>query len=101
MGLVHSRLAAELAAGTDARVITNYEVAGDAIDIVLGDGEDAIGIETQLHPGGVERHIERHMAFRRAGWEIDEVFGSSAFGREEEVVAQVLARWARKANSST
>ena len=87
-----ARLAEELAAGGDLRVITDYEVAGDTIDIVLGDGEGAIGIETELHPGGVDRHIERHMAFRRAGWDIHEVFRSSAFGREEEIIAGLLAR---------
>ena len=90
------RLARELAAGSDARVIVDYEVAGETVDIVLGDGANALAIETELHPGGPQRHIDRHMVLRRAGWEILDMFESTAFGREEEVIASLLARVARQ-----
>lgn len=85
------RLASELAKLSDERVITDYEVAGDAIDIVLGEGPTAIGIETELHPDGIDAHIERHLALRRAGWNIVPLFRCEAFGHVEEAIAELVA----------
>ena len=51
----------------------------------------AIGIETELHPDGIEAHIERHLALRRAGWNIVPLFRCEAFGHEEEAIAELVA----------
>ena len=83
-------VAAEIAAASDLRVITHYEVAGEAVDIVVGEGDSAVALDTELHPAGVERHMQRHQALRRAGWTIHPFFRSSAHGREEEAIAELI-----------
>lgn len=89
------RLATELAGQSTARVITGYEVAGEMIDIVVGTGSEAFGIETEVHRGGPQRHIERRLALQRAGWDIVSWHRATCFGREETVIAELLARIAR------
>jgi hypothetical protein len=89
------RLARELAEHSGARVITDYEVAGETIDIVVGEGDEAFGIETEVHPAGPARHVERRLALRRAGWDMVSLHRSSCYGREEETIAGLLTRLAR------
>jgi len=74
------------------RVITDYEVAGETIDVVVGSGPEAFGIETEVHPAGIERHFDRRLALQRAGWEVVSLHRSSCYGREEEAIAELLAR---------
>lgn len=69
------RVAASLADGGH-RVVTGYPVAGHAVDIALGTGTVALGIECGVHPDGVATHIERHLALRRAGWDLVDAFQS-------------------------
>jgi len=74
------------------RVITDYEVAGETIDVVVGSGPEAFGIETEVHPAGIERHFDRRLALQRSGWEVVSLHRSSCYGREEEAIAELLAR---------
>ena len=87
-----ARVADDLAEQTSARIVTDYDVAGETIDIVVGAGDNAFGIETEVHPAGTERHIERRLALKRAGWDIVSLHRASCYGREEEVIAELLAR---------
>ncbi len=91
-----TRLAQELSEHGAHRVITNYEVAGEHIDIVIGDSEHAFGIETETHPAGAERHIERRLALKRAGWEIVSLHRATCYGREEQVITELLASLATR-----
>lgn len=70
-----SEVAAALA-DSGERVIADYPVAGWSVDIALGEGDDAFGVECAVHPRGVDAHIERHLTLRRAGWELTDAFPS-------------------------
>lgn len=89
------RVAREIEQHSGVRVITDYEVAGETIDIVVGEGADAFGIETEVHPRGAARHVERRLALRRAGWDLVSFHRSSCYGKEEEAIATLLSRVAR------
>ena len=58
------------------RVVTGYPVAGWDVDIALGEGDAALGVECGVHPHGVDAHIERHLALRRSGWDLVDAFQS-------------------------
>jgi hypothetical protein len=85
----NAELARELA-GYSVTVTTNYPVAGWQVDLSVGDGERAIGVECAIHPLGTEAHIERHLALRRAGWKLTDCYQSRWLTRPESA-AEVLA----------
>ncbi|MFN3219402.1 MAG: AAA domain-containing protein [Acidimicrobiales bacterium] len=86
------RQVADALGGTDMRVVTEYPVAGWTIDIALGNGAEAIGVECTVHPDGPDAHIERHLTLRRAGWTMTDAFQSRWLLRPEEVAAHLAAR---------
>ena len=47
-----------------------------ALGLALGTGDAALGVECGVHPAGVDAHIERHLALRRAGWDLVDAFQS-------------------------
>lgn len=55
---------------------TGYPVGRWQLDLVLGDGDDAVAVETRVHPAGPGAHIDRHLQLCRAGWRIVEAFPS-------------------------
>lgn len=57
-------------------VVPSYPVAGWSVDLAMGEQEGTIGVETSIHPAGVEAHIEQHLALRRAGWDMADAFQS-------------------------
>ena len=77
-------------------VVASYPVAGWSVDLTVGDGVHAIGVETTVHPSGPEQHIEQHLALRRAGWDMIDAFQSrwltDAAGAAEMLSKQVLKR---------
>ena len=87
-------VAAALAA-PDVRVVTDYPVAGWAIDVALSDATAAIGVECTVHPDGPDAHIERHLTLRRAGWHLTDAFQSRWLLRPEEAAAHLAAELAR------
>jgi hypothetical protein len=82
--------------GTDTRVLTGYQVAGWTIDVAVGDGDAAIGVECTVHPDGPDAHIERHLTLRRAGWTLTDAFESRWLLRPEEAAATIAARLHRQ-----
>ncbi len=79
----------ELAAGLRTRglrVVAGYPVAGWRVDLAVGEGQDAIGVECLVHDDGPEAHIERHQALRRAGWALTDAFHSRWLLRHEGAV---------------
>jgi hypothetical protein len=88
-GEVHTELAR-----FGVTVVPSYPVAGWSVDLAVGDGKDAVGVETTVHPGGPAAHIEQHLALRRAGWEMTDVFQSrwltDAGGAAEMLSQQTL-----------
>lgn len=66
---VHDEL---VAAGTPVRA--GYPVGRWSVDLCVGDGADAVGVECCVHPDGWQAHIDRHRALRRAGWRLVDAF---------------------------
>lgn len=92
-------LARDLHANGDVRVVTGYPVGVHSVDLAVGTGVRSFGIETCLHPDGVDAHIARHLTLRRAGWELVDAFEAEWTGRREERVAWLAARWARSTDA--
>jgi hypothetical protein len=59
-----------MVAGYSLGVTPNHPVAGWQVDLSVGDGERAVGVECAVHPLGAGVHIERHLALRRTGWKL-------------------------------
>lgn len=68
-------LAAELERN-GLRVRVGYPVGRWAIDVCIGDGDDAVALECGVHPEGVPSHLERHRELARAGWELLDAYPS-------------------------
>ena len=71
-------------------IVAEYPVAGWTIDLVVGDGNRAVGVEARVHPEGPAKHIERHQALRRAGWHIVDVFQSRWLANPEAAADAVI-----------
>ncbi len=84
-----ARLAAVLVdAGTP--VHAGYPVGRWTVDLVVGDGESAVGVATRLHPDGPDAHLARHLALACAGWRQSEAFATDHDG-DAVTVALALA----------
>ena len=70
-------------------VTVNYPVAGWHVDLSIGDGTGAIGVECTVHPSGPEAHIERHQALRRAGWRLADCYQSRWLARPDAAAASL------------
>jgi hypothetical protein len=77
-------------------VVHRYPVGRWEVDLVVGDGEAAIGIECGVHPDGPSAHIERHLTLTAAGWTLVDAFpsrwGDRAAQAAVELDAQLPAR---------
>lgn len=68
-------LAAELRrAGLNVRC--DYPVGRWTVDLCAGDGADAIGLVTRVHPDGPAAHQERQRSLERVGWRLRDAFAS-------------------------
>jgi superfamily I DNA/RNA helicase len=54
----------------------DYPVGRWRVDLCLGDGTDAIGLTTRVHPDGVAAHIDRQRSLTRVGWRLVDGFAS-------------------------
>ncbi|MCC5951768.1 MAG: AAA family ATPase [Acidimicrobiia bacterium] len=52
----------------------HYPVGAMTLDLVVGDGADAVGLECAVHPAGPTAHIVRHRVLRRMGWRLLEAW---------------------------
>ncbi len=76
----------------------DYPVAGWMVDLVVGSGGDAFGVQCQIHPGGVETHIEQYLALRRAGWDLVDAY-QSRWLAEPEGAARMLSERALRSQT--
>ncbi len=67
-------LAAELRRTQEVRV--DYPVGPWALDLVVGEGDDAVMFDCAVHPGGVDAHIERRLSLMGLDWTIVDAFPS-------------------------
>jgi hypothetical protein len=70
-----ARLAEELRA-TGLMVRTGYPVGQWRVDLVVGEKDSAVAVETCPHPEGVAAHLARWRALTHAGWRVHDAFGS-------------------------
>jgi len=70
----------------------DYPVGGYTIDIVIGEGTEAIGVECGIHPEGVDAHMARHSALRRAGWEMMAAMESRYLARPEDAAQAIIRK---------
>ncbi|MDY7105350.1 MAG: AAA domain-containing protein [Actinomycetota bacterium] len=80
-------IVADLRAGGIA-VTPSYPSGRHVIDIATDDAD--VAIECEVHPGGADRHIERHLELSEAGWTILEAHHSRWANRRGELVIHLL-----------
>jgi very-short-patch-repair endonuclease len=85
-----ARLAEELKA-TGLTVRTGHPVGQWRVDLVVGEKEDAVAVETRPHPEGTRAHLARWRALSHAGWRVHDAFGSR-FGHDPARAAVELAQ---------
>ena len=67
-------LAGELARYGTVRI--DYPVGPWALDLCYGEGDGARLLECQVHPDGVEAHIDRRLTLMGLGWQVLDAFPS-------------------------
>ncbi|MFG3339809.1 AAA domain-containing protein [Glycomyces sp. NPDC048151] len=77
--------------GAEVAVRQAYPVGHWSVDLVVGDGERAIGVVTEVHPDGPAAHVARHRALLRAGWRVEEAFPSAYGDDPSRAAIDVLA----------
>ena len=78
-------------AGVPVRV--GYRVGRYVVDVVAGEGEQAIAVECVPHVDGPTAHIDRAMQLRRMGWKTADAYQSKWHDRLPEFaigLAQLL-----------
>lgn len=83
---------AGLLADQGVAVRCGYRVGGWAVDLVAGDGPDALAVTTRVHPDGAHRHVQRHLALHRAGWRQAEAFPTVDAGGAALLALDLAAR---------
>lgn len=81
-------IAADLAR-QDIPTAVGYPSGPHLVDLVIGDGEAALGVLFGVHPDGPEAHVERHHQLRRAGWDLREVFDTKWGDRRAELTIEL------------
>ncbi|HEX7308647.1 AAA domain-containing protein [Lentzea sp.] len=71
-------------------VRTGYPVGRWRVDLVVGEKDEAVAVETRPHPDGPRAHLARWRALGHAGWRVHDAFGSR-FGDDAARAAVELA----------
>ncbi|MDQ3385792.1 MAG: ATP-binding protein [Actinomycetota bacterium] len=70
--------------------LASYPSGRHIVDLCVGEGSRFFGVELTVHPDGPDAHIERHLALRRAGWELMEGHHSRWGDRRGELVVELV-----------
>lgn len=84
--------AASVAEGLSAAgmpAMTMYPTGRHAVDVCAGGAWRFVGLECGVHPKGPAAHVERHLALRRAGWELVDAYRSRYADRQGELVVEL------------
>ncbi|MEM8707404.1 MAG: AAA domain-containing protein [Actinomycetota bacterium] len=57
-------------------VRAGYPVGHEVVDLVVGDGVDAVALDCEVHRDGPDAHIRRRSLLRSMGWQIVDAFES-------------------------
>jgi hypothetical protein len=71
-------------------VVARYPVAGYTVDLAVGAGADAVGVECVVFERDPGRHLERHQALVRAGWQLRDAFRSRWLASPESAVTTLV-----------
>lgn len=80
-----------LVADQGVDVHLGYRVGTWVIDLVVGDDPQAIAVATRVHPDGPHRHVQRHLALHRAGWNQAEAFATGEPGAAARLALDLAA----------
>ncbi len=75
-----------------ATVRIGYQVGRHQLDLVVGDGASAIGVDARIDPAGTAQQITRRIELHELGWTILDVPESQWGMRRAYAVAEILAR---------
>lgn len=75
-----------------ADVQERYAVGRWTVDLCVGTGERAVGVECGMHPEGPHAHRRRHLALRRAGWRLVDAYGARFDGDPVAAAVDLAAR---------
>ncbi len=84
--------AASVAEGLSAAgmaAITMYPTGRHTVDVCAGGAWRFVGLECGVHPKGPAAHVERHLALRRAGWELVDAYRSRYADDQGELVVEL------------
>ncbi|MDG4788773.1 ATP-binding protein [Micromonospora sp. WMMD1102] len=70
-----------------------YPVGRWTVDLCVGTGASAVGLNCVAHPDGAAAHIARHRALVAAGWVVVDAFASRWGGDPVRAALEVAARW--------
>lgn len=74
------------------RTVACYPTGRHTVDVCAGDERQFLGLECSVHPAGPAAHVERHLALRRAGWELAGAYRSRWAQRQGELLVDVTER---------
>lgn len=83
---------AEWLSEADLPTLAFYPTGRHAVDVCLGDRQRFLGLECSVHPDGPAAHIDRHLALRRAGWELADAYRSRWGDRRGELLVELSSR---------
>jgi len=72
-------------------VVADHPVGGYIVDLVVGEGAAAWGVECAVYEDDPVRHLDRHLDLVRVGWRLTDVFESRWSARPEEAVEGLVA----------
>lgn len=69
-----------------------YPTGRHTVDVCAGDEKGFLGLECRVHPDGPTTHVARHLALRRAGWELASAYRSRWGERPGELFVELAGR---------
>jgi len=72
--------------------LPGYPTGRHVVDVCAGSDRRFLGLTCGVHPDGPAAHVERHLALRRAGWELADTFSSRWTDRQGELVLDLADR---------
>lgn len=69
-----------------------YPTGRHTVEVCAGDERRFLGLECSVHPAGPAAHVDRHLALRRAGWELVDAYPSRWSERRGELLVDLVSR---------
>ena len=89
-------VAADLAR-SGVTVASGYPAGHHTVDLVVGSGERALGVLCDVHPAGVDAHIDRRLELGRAGWDLRDAYATRWSDHPERLAVELALEAERRA----